>query len=103
MLSFLCVQTLQDMLSASQQDLEGFLTQVYRAIAGAAPLKDKVKPIRSYSISFLRRLRCLHGFCHGSTDSDIELYHAGMLCWTVMNVTMLDVTYLFFCRLSARA
>ena len=43
--SFLCVQTLQDMLSASQQDLEGFLTQVYRAIAGAAPLKDKVKLI----------------------------------------------------------
>lgn len=34
--------TLQDMLSASQQDLEAFLTQVYRAIAGAAPLKDKV-------------------------------------------------------------
>ncbi|KAL0019961.1 hypothetical protein WJX79_009290 [Trebouxia sp. C0005] len=33
---------LQDMLSASQQDLEAFLTQVYRAIAGAAPLKDKV-------------------------------------------------------------
>ena len=33
---------LQDMLSASQPDLETFLTQVYRAIAGAAPLKDKV-------------------------------------------------------------
>ncbi|KAL3147840.1 hypothetical protein ABBQ32_002563 [Trebouxia sp. C0010 RCD-2024] len=33
---------LQDMLSASQQDLEAFLTQVYKAIAGAAPLKDKV-------------------------------------------------------------
>ncbi len=42
---FLHVQTLQDMLTASQQDLEAFLTQVYRAIAGAAPLKDKVSPI----------------------------------------------------------
>ena len=41
------MQTLQDMLSASQQDLEAFLTQVYRAIAGAAPLKDKVRPIPS--------------------------------------------------------
>lgn len=39
------MQTLQDMLSASQQDLEAFLTQVYRAIAGAAPLKDKVRPL----------------------------------------------------------
>lgn len=39
------MQTLQDMLSASQQDLEAFLTQVYRAIAGAAPLKDKVRQI----------------------------------------------------------
>ena len=43
--SWLCMQTLQDMLSASQQDLEAFLTQVYRAIAGAAPLKDKVRPL----------------------------------------------------------
>lgn len=39
------VQTLQTMLSATQQDLEAFLTQVYRAIAGAAPLKDKVSPV----------------------------------------------------------
>ena len=30
------------MLKCSQQDLEAFLTQIYRAIAGAAPLKDKV-------------------------------------------------------------
>ena len=41
--AFICMQTLQDMVSASQQDLEAFLTQVYRAIAGAAPLKDKVR------------------------------------------------------------
>lgn len=39
---WMCLQALQEMLSASQQDLEAFLTQVYRAIAGAAPLKDKV-------------------------------------------------------------
>lgn len=48
--NWLCMQTLQDMLSASQQDLEAFLTQLYRAIAGAAPLKDKVRPILTMSI-----------------------------------------------------
>eukprot|EP00891_Asterochloris_glomerata_P004830 jgi/Astpho2/4830/e_gw1.00068.1.1_t len=32
---------LPEMLKCSQQDLEAFLTQIYRAIAGAAPLKDK--------------------------------------------------------------
>ena len=41
-LLLLLLQTLQNILSAPQQDLEVFLTQVYRAIAGAAPLKDKV-------------------------------------------------------------
>lgn len=33
------------MLAATQQDLETFLTQVYRAIAGAAPLKDKASSL----------------------------------------------------------
>ena len=37
------VQALPEMLKCSQQDLEAFLTQIYRAIAGAAPLKDKVR------------------------------------------------------------
>lgn len=35
------------MLAATQQDLEAFLTQVYRAIAGAAPLKDKASKLTS--------------------------------------------------------
>ncbi|GLI65982.1 hypothetical protein VaNZ11_009669 [Volvox africanus] len=34
--------SLAEMLSANQADLEGFLTHIYRAIASAAPLKDKV-------------------------------------------------------------
>ena len=34
--------SLQDMLHAEQKDLENFLTHIYRAIASAAPLKDKV-------------------------------------------------------------
>ncbi|KAK9809997.1 hypothetical protein WJX72_003108 [[Myrmecia] bisecta] len=34
--------TLQEMLSAPQVELENFLTHIYRTIAGAAPLKDKV-------------------------------------------------------------
>jgi len=42
------------MLSASQQDLEAFLTQVYRAIAGAAPLKDKVSPAVSPYTSYTK-------------------------------------------------
>lgn len=33
--------TLQEMLSSDQKELEGFLTHIYRAIASAAPLKDK--------------------------------------------------------------
>ena len=37
------LQALPEMLKCSQQDLEAFLTQIYRAIAGAAPLKDKVR------------------------------------------------------------
>ena len=53
------MQTLQDMLSASQQDLEGFLTQVYRAIAGAAPLKDKVSPIHVLPNQFLVQVKVL--------------------------------------------
>ncbi len=48
------LQALQDMLSASQQDLEAFLTQVYRAIAGAAPLKDKVSPAVSLNTSYTK-------------------------------------------------
>ncbi len=48
------LQALQDMLSASQQDLEAFLTQVYRAIAGAAPLKDKVSLAVSPHISYTK-------------------------------------------------
>lgn len=48
------LQALQDMLSASQQDLEAFLTQVYRAIAGAAPLKDKVSPAVSSHTSYTK-------------------------------------------------
>ncbi len=48
------LQALQDMLSASQQDLEAFLTQVYRAIAGAAPLKDKVSPAVSPHTSYTK-------------------------------------------------
>lgn len=35
---------LADMLAAGQSELEAFLTQIYRAIASAAPLKDKVQP-----------------------------------------------------------
>lgn len=42
--------SLQDMLHAEQKDLENFLTHIYRAIASAAPLKDKVR-------SWLRNLR----------------------------------------------
>uniref|UniRef100_A0A7S0S6G9 Protein kinase domain-containing protein n=1 Tax=Chlamydomonas leiostraca TaxID=1034604 RepID=A0A7S0S6G9_9CHLO len=34
--------SLTDMLHAEQKDLENFLTHIYRAIASAAPLKDKV-------------------------------------------------------------
>eukprot|EP00798_Chlamydomonas_sp_ICE-L_P014436 gene14436-20443_t len=34
--------TLEEMLHADQKDLEAFLTHIYRAIASAAPLKDKV-------------------------------------------------------------
>lgn len=34
--------SLAEMLGASQTDLETFLTHIYRAIASAAPLKDKV-------------------------------------------------------------
>mmetsp|Transcript_37117 Transcript_37117/g.82576 ORF Transcript_37117/g.82576 Transcript_37117/m.82576 type:complete len:1288 (+) Transcript_37117:271-4134(+) len=34
--------SLQDMLQADQKELENFLTHIYRAIASAAPLKDKV-------------------------------------------------------------
>ncbi|KAG2493011.1 hypothetical protein HYH03_008674 [Edaphochlamys debaryana] len=34
--------TLAEMLGANQADLEAFLTHIYRAIASAAPLKDKV-------------------------------------------------------------
>jgi serine/threonine-protein kinase ULK4 len=30
------------MLHAEQKELENFLTHIYRAIASAAPLKDKV-------------------------------------------------------------
>jgi hypothetical protein len=33
---------LQEMLHAEQKELENFLTHIYRAIASAAPLKDKV-------------------------------------------------------------
>ena len=54
------LQALQDMLSASQQDLEAFLTQVYRAIAGAAPLKDKVSPAVSAHTSYSKHA-CMHG------------------------------------------
>jgi hypothetical protein len=32
----------QDLLRADHKDLESFLTHIYRAIASAAPLKDKV-------------------------------------------------------------
>ena len=32
----------QDLLRADHKDLEAFLTHIYRAIASAAPLKDKV-------------------------------------------------------------
>lgn len=39
----MALQGLHDMLAAAQPDLEAFLTQVYRAVAGAAPLKDKVR------------------------------------------------------------
>lgn len=35
--------SLQEMLNAEQKDLENFLTHIYRAIASAAPLKDKVR------------------------------------------------------------
>ncbi|KAF5840559.1 hypothetical protein DUNSADRAFT_16357 [Dunaliella salina] len=34
--------SLQEMLHAEQKELENFLTHIYRAIASAAPLKDKV-------------------------------------------------------------
>lgn len=34
--------TLQDMASADTREIEAFLTVIYRAIASAAPLKDKV-------------------------------------------------------------
>lgn len=33
----------QEMLHAEQKELENFLTHIYRAIASAAPLKDKVR------------------------------------------------------------
>ena len=38
------------MLAATQQDLETFLTQVYRAIAGAAPLKDKASSLSRHLV-----------------------------------------------------
>lgn len=34
--------SLHDMLNSDQKDLETFLTHIYRAVASAAPLKDKV-------------------------------------------------------------
>jgi serine/threonine-protein kinase ULK4 len=36
------------MLHAEQKELENFLTHIYRAIASAAPLKDKVGPAHEF-------------------------------------------------------
>ena len=63
------------MLSASQQDLEVFLTQVYRAIAGAAPLKDKVSlgPLHSEVTQDISRVRWLKQLALCNTASAFEL------------------------------
>lgn len=39
------MQSLPEMIVAPQPALEAFLTDVYRALGGAAPLKDKVSSI----------------------------------------------------------
>ncbi|PNH11471.1 Serine/threonine-protein kinase ULK4 [Tetrabaena socialis] len=48
--------SLPEMLGANQADLEAFLTHIYRAIASAAPLKDKNERVRRRVIATLGEL-----------------------------------------------
>ena len=79
------MQALQDMLSASQQDLEAFLTQVYRAIAGAAPLKDKVRPVATMtSLLLLHSLHCASHISPDNCMSDIPQNIALCYCFALL-------------------
>ncbi len=45
---FACCHTPQEMLNTDQRELEAFLTHIYRAVASAAPLKDKVNVLACF-------------------------------------------------------